>query len=181
MQQIVKYHLLNLILLCTMVCSAQTYTETGTASYYHDKFVGRKTATGEIYSQDKLTAAHKTLPLNSWVKVTNLKNDSVIIVRINDRMPQWNKRTIDLTKTGAKKLNYLYAGLTRVRIEVIPDPGKIKPPPDKKLTTMPVAMIPCDRLTIYRSEPTPVYPHIQYIRIRESEPFYTRWFHALSF
>lgn len=99
-------------------------TETGTASFYHDKFVGRKTANGEIFTQDKMTAAHKTLPLGTWVKVTNLKNDSTIIVRINDRMPHWNKRTIDLTEAGAGKLNFINSGLTKVFVEVIPDPNK---------------------------------------------------------
>ena len=101
-----------------------TKTETGTASFYHDKFVGRKTANGEIFTQDKMTAAHKTLPLGSWVKVTNLKNDSTIIVRINDRMPLYNKRTIDLTEAGAGALNFINSGLTKVFVEVIPDPTK---------------------------------------------------------
>lgn len=99
-------------------------TETGTASFYHDKFVGRKTANGEIFTQEKMTAAHKTLPLGTWVKVTNLKNDSTIIVRINDRMPYWNKRTIDLTEAGAGALNFISSGLTKVFVEVIPDPTK---------------------------------------------------------
>ncbi|HNM09031.1 MAG TPA: septal ring lytic transglycosylase RlpA family protein, partial [Chitinophagales bacterium] len=75
--------------------------ETGIASYYHDKFVGRKTASGEIYSQDKMTAAHKSLPLGTWVKVTNLSNDSTVIVKINDRMPKSNGRSIDLTELAA--------------------------------------------------------------------------------
>lgn len=97
--------------------------ETGVASFYHDKFVGRKTANGEIYSQDKFTAAHKNLPLGTWVKVTNLSNDSVVVVRINDRMPQWNKRTIDLTEKAAGQLNFINKGLTKVRVEVIPAPG----------------------------------------------------------
>lgn len=97
-------------------------TETGTASFYHDKFVGRKTANGEIFTQDKMTAAHKSLPLGTWVKVTNLRNDSTIIVRINDRMPYNSKRSIDLTETGASKLNFIASGLTKVLIEIIPDP-----------------------------------------------------------
>ncbi|MFN3939475.1 MAG: septal ring lytic transglycosylase RlpA family protein [Chitinophagales bacterium] len=96
--------------------------ESGTASYYHNKFIGRKTANGEIFDQSKMTAAHKTLPLGTWVKVTNLRNDSTIIVRINDRMPLWNKRSIDLTKAGAAKLDFLQDGLTQVHIEVIPNP-----------------------------------------------------------
>lgn len=104
------------------VNAQQQKSENGTASYYHNKFIGRKTANGEIFNQDKMTAAHKTLPLGTWVKVTNLRNDSTIVVRINDRMPLWNKRSIDLTKSGASKLNFLHDGLTQVLIEVIPDP-----------------------------------------------------------
>lgn len=97
-------------------------TETGIASFYHDKFVGRKTANGEIFTQEKMTAAHKTLPLGTWVRVTNLKNDSTIVVKINDRLPQNSKRTIDLTEAGAGKLNFIRSGLTKVLLEIIPDP-----------------------------------------------------------
>lgn len=124
-----KITALNIVftLLFALFCSsgfAQVgKTETGTASFYHDKFVGRKTANGELYSQDKMTAAHKSLPLGTWVKVTNLSNDSVVIVRINDRMPQWNKRTIDLTEKAAGQLNFISKGLTKVQVEVIPDPN----------------------------------------------------------
>lgn len=142
-------------------------TEIGIASYYHDKFVGRKTATGEIFSQEKMTAAHKTLPLNSWVRVTNLSNDSVVILRINDRMPPWNKRSIDLTENAAKKLNYLHAGLTKVKIEVIPDPTKKMTKPafviDK---TLPVNNIETKKITAIALPDyfvLPKYPMLRYI------------------
>lgn len=102
-------------------------TETGIASFYHDKFEGRKTANGEIFRQTKFTAAHKTLPLGTWVRVTNLDNDSTVIVKINDRMPLWNKRSIDLTEAAASQLNYISKGLTKVLIEIIPDPLKKTP------------------------------------------------------
>lgn len=111
--------------ICTSGFAQVGKTETGTASFYHDKFVGRKTANGEIYSQEKLTAAHKSLPLGTWVKVTNVSNDSVVIVRINDRMPQWNKRAIDLTEKAARQLNFISNGLAKVKVEVIPAPGTI--------------------------------------------------------
>lgn len=101
--------------------------ETGTASFYHDMFEGRKTANGEIFRQTKFTAAHKTLPLGTWVRVTNLSNDSTVIVKINDRMPLWNKRSIDLTEAAASQLNYISKGLTKVLIEIIPDPFKKTP------------------------------------------------------
>jgi rare lipoprotein A len=101
------------VFICSSGFAQAGKMETGTASFYHDKFVGRKTANGEIYSQEKLTAAHKSLPLGTWVKVTNLSNDSVVIVRINDRMPQWNKRAIDLTEKAARQLNFISSGLTK--------------------------------------------------------------------
>ena len=113
------------VFICSSGFAQAGKTETGTASFYHDKFVGRKTANGEIYSQEKLTAAHKSLPLGTWIKVTNLNNDSVVIVRINDRMPQWNKRAIDLTEKAARQLNFISSGLTKVKVEVIPTPGTI--------------------------------------------------------
>jgi len=127
MKSIISMRMLFILLLTSVIAvsfAQQAKTETGTASFYHDKFVGRKTANGEIFTQDKMTAAHKTLPLGSWVKVTNLKNDSTIIVRINDRMPLYNKRTIDLTYAGAGALNFINSGLTKVFVEIIPDPTK---------------------------------------------------------
>ncbi|MBC8173311.1 MAG: septal ring lytic transglycosylase RlpA family protein [Chitinophagales bacterium] len=143
-------------------------TEIGVASYYHNKFVGRKTATGEIFVQDKMTAAHKTLPLNSWVKVTNLKNDSSVILRINDRMPQSNKRSIDLTLAAAKKLDYIHSGLTKVKIEVIPDPTKNEIPPkaDKRKNLVTTQLHSISGLISYpEAEVQPKYPLVRYYPI----------------
>lgn len=97
----------------------------GIASYYHNKFEGRKTSSGEIFSNKNLTAAHKTLPLGTWVKVTNLKNDSVVIVKINDRLPHYSTRLIDLSVKAATQLNFIRAGLTKVKVQII-EPVKIK-------------------------------------------------------
>jgi rare lipoprotein A len=91
----------------------------GVASYYSDKFVGRKTSNGEIFSQKKLTGAHNTLPLGTYVRVTNLRNKRSVVVKINDRLHNRNKRLIDLTKLAAQKLGYVKAGLTRVKVEVL--------------------------------------------------------------
>ena len=93
--------------------------EKGTASYYANSFNGRRTSSGETLSNDSLTAAHKSLPFGTIVKVTNLKNDSIILLRINDRMPQSNRRAIDVTLNAAKKLNFVREGLATVTIEVI--------------------------------------------------------------
>lgn len=96
----------------------------GTASFYADKFIGRQTSNGEIFSQDKMTAAHNTLPLGTWIRVTNLHNKKVVVVRINDRLHPKNPRLVDLSKSAAKKLGYTGQGLTRVKVEVI---GKNQP------------------------------------------------------
>lgn len=91
----------------------------GTASFYAKRFEGRRCASGEIFRQDSLTAAHKTLSFGTRVKVTNLKNDSVVIVRINDRLPKRSKRSIDLTRKAAKQLNFINQGLTKVKLEIL--------------------------------------------------------------
>ncbi len=93
--------------------------EQGKASYYGDKFNGRKTASGEIYDQNKLTAAHPTLKFDTVVKVMNLFNDKSVVVRINDRGPYAKNRIIDLSKAAAKKLDMAKAGVVEVLIEVI--------------------------------------------------------------
>ncbi len=91
----------------------------GTASFYAKKFNGRKTSSGEKFSSDSLTAAHKKLKFGTYVLVRNLKNDSTVIVKINDRLPQKSKRSIDLTLRAAKQLNFVKSGLTKVEITVL--------------------------------------------------------------
>jgi rare lipoprotein A len=93
--------------------------QTGIASYYANKFNGRKTSSGEKFSNDSLTAAHKTLKFGTIVKVRNLKNDSIVVVKINDRLPKSSKRSIDLSKKAAQQLNFIKSGLTKVEISVI--------------------------------------------------------------
>ncbi len=96
----------------------------GTASYYANKFNGRKTASGEIFSQQKLTAACNVLPFGTWIRVTNLRNGRTVIVKVNDRLHSKMKRVVDLSRSAAQKLGYLNSGLTRVKVEVL---GKKKP------------------------------------------------------
>jgi rare lipoprotein A len=91
----------------------------GIASFYANKFNGRKTTSGAIFNNDELTAAHKSLKLGTWVSVRNIKNDSIVIVKITDRLPQKSKRTIDLTTRAAKQLNFIRSGLTKVEITVL--------------------------------------------------------------
>ena len=92
---------------------------TGTASYYADKFHGRKTANGETFNMHDLTAAHKTLPFNTVVNVTNLGNNKTVKVRINDRGPFVKNRIIDLSLAAAKELDMLGSGTAEVRIDIL--------------------------------------------------------------
>ena len=89
----------------------------GTASFYADKFNGRKTANGEIFSQQKLTAACNVLPLGMWIRVTNLRNGRSVIVKTNDRLHVKMKRVVDLSKAAARQLGYTGGGLTKVKVE----------------------------------------------------------------
>ncbi len=91
----------------------------GTASWYGSYFQGRATASGEPYNMYDLTAAHPTLPLGSWVRVTNLRNGRAVVVRINDRGPIVPGRIIDLSYNTARVLRFESKGLQRVRLDVV--------------------------------------------------------------
>ena len=93
--------------------------EVGQASYYADHFHGRKTSSGEYFNQNLLTAAHKTLKFGTIVKVTNLSNDSIVYLKINDRLGKSSHRAIDVTTSAAKKLNFLRKGIAKVTIKKI--------------------------------------------------------------
>lgn len=97
----------------------QSQTLYGQASFYNDKFNGRKTASGEKFSQKKLTAACNKLPLGTKIKVTNIQNGKSVIVKINDRLHPKMKRIVDLSKAAAKKIGLTTAGVTRVKVEVV--------------------------------------------------------------
>jgi rare lipoprotein A len=99
------------------------WVETGEASWYGGKFHGRQTASGEIYDMHGISAAHKTLPLGTRVRVTNLNNDRQLVVRVNDRGPFVKGRIIDCSREAARQLGYLEAGVTPVRIEVVSWPA----------------------------------------------------------
>lgn len=99
--------------------TAKGYKATGEASWYGMKFHGHKTANGEVYDVNKMSAAHKTLPIPSYVRVTNLENNRSCIVRVNDRGPFKSGRLIDLSYAAATKLGYTHKGTTRVRVEAV--------------------------------------------------------------
>ena len=89
------------------------------ASYYANKFHGKKTASGQLYDKDKLTAAHKTLAFNTKVEVTNSKNNKKVIVIINDRLPATSKRSIDLSYEAAKKIDMILDGVVDVSLKIL--------------------------------------------------------------
>jgi len=101
------------------------YKKEGVASYYAKKFHGRKTANGDMFHVDSLTAAHKTLPFGTMVRVTNLKNQKSVIVRINDRGMAGKKRVIDLSPAAAREIGMIKSGLQKVRVEEILAPNAI--------------------------------------------------------
>ncbi|HZT31004.1 MAG TPA: septal ring lytic transglycosylase RlpA family protein [Bryobacteraceae bacterium] len=102
-------------------------TEEGIASWYGHPYHGRPAANGEIYDMEKLTAAHRTLPLGTWVRVESLENHKTVDVRINDRGPFHEGRVIDLSHAAAKAIDMIGPGTARVRLEVISLPAAAGP------------------------------------------------------
>jgi rare lipoprotein A len=106
--------------------SSKGYRETGIASWYGSKFHGRKTSNGEVYNMYAMTAAHKTLPIPTYVRVTNQENRRSIVVRVNDRGPFHESRLIDLSYGAALKLGFAKKGTAKVSIEAIdPSTGSV--------------------------------------------------------
>ncbi len=103
----------------------ENYDAVGLASWYGPKFHGKRTASGEIFNMNKLTAAHPTLPLPSRVRVTNLANGRSLIVRVNDRGPFARGRIIDLSRRAAQLLGFEKQGTTRVRVQLVRNDGSI--------------------------------------------------------
>lgn len=110
--------LLGLLAGCSGLSSTDggSYNAKGQASYYGAKHQGKRTASGERFDQNQLTAAHRTLPFGSQVRVTNLNNDKSVIVRINDRGPYARSRIIDLSRQAAQQLDMLRSGVAPVRV-----------------------------------------------------------------
>jgi rare lipoprotein A len=131
-------------------------TETGVASWYGVPYDGRRAASGEIYDMRQLTAAHRRLPFQTWVEVTNLSNGKQVDVRINDRGPFVKGRILDLSQAAARDIDMLRAGTARVRLKVIPPPNF---PPDEPLSTpqhepVEIAVAPAATPSALASEPT---------------------------
>lgn len=100
------------------------YSETGIASWYGPNFHGKQTANGETYNQNDMTAAHRTLPMPSAVRVTNLENGRSIVLRINDRGPFARGRIIDVSRRGAQLLGFEKNGVAKVRVDVLPNESR---------------------------------------------------------
>lgn len=116
-------NIFTILFLCivTVAQSQSGFPEFGKASFYADKFVGKLTASGEKYKHNDMTAAHKSLPFGTKVKVTNLTNGKSVNVRINDRGPYIKDRVIDLSLKAAEKLEFTEIGIVDVKIELIGD------------------------------------------------------------
>jgi rare lipoprotein A len=107
----------SMITLILLLSFQQSALEKGTASYYSSSMNGRKTSSGEVFQNSGFTAAHKSLPLGSYVRVTNLKNDSIVELKVNDRLSKSSSHVIDVTLAAAKKLNFVRNGITTVTVE----------------------------------------------------------------
>lgn len=98
---------------------ARNHFQSGVASYYADKFNGRRTANGETFNNAAMTAAHKTLPFGTLVEVTNMRNGKKVVVRVNDRGPYAHARVIDLSKTAARQLGMHHSGTAKVKLAIL--------------------------------------------------------------
>lgn len=119
---VVKFKLIALFVLLfsprlLLAQGESLFIQEGTASYYASKFHGRRTANGEVFHLDSLTAAHKLLPFGTVLRVTNQKNGNTVVVRVNDRLPNYSKRVIDLSYAAAKEVDMIREGLVQVTIE----------------------------------------------------------------
>lgn len=112
-----RYHIL---------ASAEGFKEKGLASWYGEPFHGRRTANGEVYDMNKVSAAHKTLPLGTWVEVKNLNNKKALVMRINDRGPFIAGRVIDLSREAAKKIEMIQTGVAPVTVRAIDEKKALK-------------------------------------------------------
>ncbi|WP_423898092.1 septal ring lytic transglycosylase RlpA family protein [Candidatus Pelagadaptatus aseana] len=130
----------------TVLPSSQGYNEVGGASWYGKKFHGRRTSNGEVYDMYGMTAAHKSLPIPSYVRVTNLANGRQVVVRVNDRGPFHGGRIIDLTYAAASKLGFAQQGTAQVRVETV-GPG------DQPPQSVAVSPEPIQRPTVKLSPP----------------------------
>jgi rare lipoprotein A len=146
--------------------TSKGYSETGVASWYGTKFHGRKTANGEIYNMYGMTAAHKSLPIPSYVRVTNVENMRSIIVRINDRGPFHGPRIIDLSYVGAMKLGFVEKGTAKVLVTAIdPSGGQTKTIPATLTASPEEVVVEAVPETSVAAEPTLIITPGSYLQV----------------
>ena len=146
--------------------TSKGYSETGVASWYGTKFHGRKTANGEIYNMYGMTAAHKSLPIPSYVRVTNVENMRSIIVRINDRGPFHGPRIIDLSYVGAMKLGIIEKGTAKVLVTAIdPSGGQTKTIPATFMASPEEVVVEAVPETSVAAEPTLIITPGSYLQV----------------
>jgi rare lipoprotein A len=114
-------YLFYFFLIPTIVFSQVGFNQTGKGSYYNDRYHGQKTKSGEKYDMNSYTAAHRELPMQTKIKVTNIKNNKSVILRVNDRGPFSHGRIVDVSKVAAKELGMIEEGVVNVKLEVIQD------------------------------------------------------------
>ena len=120
MNLFIKVFTIFILLVFSHIAYAQELKDSiGNASYYADKFNGRKTASGEKFDNDKLTAAHRTLPFNTLLLVTNPKNGKEVVVKVNDRGPYSKNRIVDLSKAAAGELGIVKSGVAKVHLRIV--------------------------------------------------------------
>ena len=148
----------------------------GYASWYGPGFHGKKTANGEEYDQNDLTAAHKLLPMDTWVKVTNLENSKTAVVRINDRGPYKKNRIIDLTRKAADDLGFLEQGTARVSLEILKLPEDYDPTkglkPYKQVVVQIAVFSTKERADIYQNNLAQRYTKLPLIVEERESKFY---------
>jgi rare lipoprotein A len=157
-----------------------SYDETGIASWYGDDFHEKETSNGEIFNKNELTAAHKTLPMPSLARVTNLDNGRSIVVRINDRGPFSGARIIDVTQRAAQLLGFEAQGTAKVRVQVLADESKAiadamrrygSPAPETKMASATTtASAPLSSVTSQKLDPPPGYTERQPVVAPEPLP-----------
>lgn len=110
--------LIVMLAIVSVVGIAAAQSEEGVANFYGDKFQGKKTASGDIFDKNALTASHKKLPFGTKVKVTNVENGKSVVVTVNDRMAASNPAVIDVTHRAAEELGFAKAGKAKVKVDV---------------------------------------------------------------
>lgn len=120
--------------------NVEGFSQTGRASWYGPGFHGKRTSSGERFDMNEMTAAHPTLPIPSYARVTNLKNGRSVVVRINDRGPFHGNRVVDLSRAAAKQLGFLANGTANVRVEALKAGDSITPPPARATQSVPRAV-----------------------------------------